>query len=86
MAWAKQFSSFCLREAEFIYMQKFENKTKQMPMTTTKNPGMLLTLKEHTVCFHVQSLMPSGIPGGLADTFLMLSRHAFIYLFINEEN
>ena len=45
---------------------------------TNQNPGMLLTLKENTVCFHVQLLTPKGILGGLADTFLVFNRYLFI--------
>lgn len=44
-------------------------------MAMKKTPGMLLTLKENTACFHIHLSMPNDIWEGLAVTFLMLNRY-----------
>lgn len=53
-------------------------------LKTKQNPGLLLTLKENSVCFHVQLLMPKDTLGGLADTFLMLSRYLFKFVLMKK--
>lgn len=61
---------FTLKEAQYALYVSLKTKT---------NPGILFTLKENTDCSHVHLLSPTGILGGLADTFfLMFSRYLFV--------